>query len=113
MRRYNEVCFTLLKRYNTMEKAINNKAFNELCETLLELRTKDECKKFLRDLCTLEEIRSMSERWQVAKQVDQGIPYRTIAQKTGSSTATITRVAQWLHHGEGGYRLMLHRLSAN
>lgn len=53
----------------------------------------------------------MSERWQVAKQVNNGVPYRKIAAKTGSSTATITRVAQWLHHGEGGYRLMLHRLA--
>ena len=94
-----------------MEKEINNKVLNELCEAILSLRTQGECKKFLRDLCTLEEMRSMAERWQVAKQVNKGIPYRKIAEKTGSSTATITRVAQWLHHGEGGYELVLHRLA--
>lgn len=88
----------------------------ELFSTIASFQTEEECKKFLRDVCTLSELKAMSERWQVAKQVQKGVPYRTIAKKTGSSTATITRVAHWLHHGAGGYKLMLtrfeHRLRA-
>lgn len=88
-----------------------NKELDNLFEAILQLKTKAECRKFFRDLCTLTELSAMTERWQVAQQVDRGIPYRTIAEETGSSTATITRVAHWLHHGEGGYKLVLHRLS--
>lgn len=81
----------------------------ELFKTIVSLKTEEECKNFMRDLCTLSELQSMSERWQIAKQINKNIPYRVIAKKTGSSTATITRVAHWLHHGSGGYKLMLHR----
>ncbi|MEK7547689.1 MAG: YerC/YecD family TrpR-related protein, partial [Patescibacteria group bacterium] len=93
-----------------MENLLNNKSVDELCGAFLNLKNKRECRKFLRDLCTIEEIKSIAERLQVAKQVNKGISYRMIAEKTGSSTATITRVAHWLHHGEGGYQLLLHRL---
>lgn len=85
----------------------------ELFKVIASLKTADECKNFLRDLCTFPELKAMSERWQVAKQVDQNVPYRTVAKKTGSSTATITRVAHWLHHGMGGYRLAIKRLNSH
>ncbi|MEK7544658.1 MAG: YerC/YecD family TrpR-related protein [Patescibacteria group bacterium] len=95
-----------------MKVAKNNmKELILLYEAILKLENVRECKNFFRDLCTLDELKSMAERFAVAKMVDKKIPYRQISEKTGSSTATITRVAQWLHHGEGGYRLMLHRLS--
>lgn len=81
-----------------------------LYEGILKLKTVKECRDFFRDLCTLGELQDMSERFTVVQMVDQGIPYREIAEKTGVSTATITRVAQWLNHGEGGYRLVLNRL---
>lgn len=87
----------------------NNKALDELFATVLTLESKSECKKFFRDLCTLSELESMAERFVVAKMVNQQIPYREISKKTGSSTATITRVAHWLHHGKGGYKLVLAR----
>ncbi len=93
-----------------MEAIFKSKEMKELFKVIATLKTEDECKKFMRDLCTLTELKSMSERWQVVKQIDQNVSYRAIAKKTGSSTATITRVAHWLHHGAGGYRLMLHRL---
>ena len=93
-----------------MESTLNNKQVKELFKAIIALETADECKKFMRDLCTLAELKAMAERWQVAQQINQNIPYRKIAKSTGSSTATITRVAHWLHHGAGGYRLMLHRL---
>lgn len=88
---------------------VNNRALEELFETVLTLKNKAECKKFFRDLCTLSELESMAERFAVAKMVNQNIPYREICKKTGSSTATITRVAHWLHHGKGGYKLVLAR----
>lgn len=88
----------------------NNKGIKEVYEAVLKLETVGECKKFFRDLCTMSELNSMAERFTVVRMVDQKIPYREICKKTGSSTATITRVAHWLHHGKGGYKLMLERI---
>jgi TrpR-related protein YerC/YecD len=82
----------------------------ELYEAILALRTVGECRDFFRDLCTLSEITAMAERFQVAKLVRKNVPYREISKKTGSSTATVTRVAHWFHHGTGGYRRVLERL---
>ena len=92
------------------ESLLRRKEMRELSQAILELETVDECKKFLRDLCTLSELEAMVERFQVAKRVFAGEKYREINKKTGSSTATITRVAYWLHHGTGGYRLVLDRM---
>jgi len=92
------------------ERALNSKQMKELFQAILKLETADECKKLFRDLCTLSELEAMAERFQVAKRVFAGETYREINRKTGSSTATITRVAHWLHHGMGGYRLVLERL---
>lgn len=89
---------------------MQSKGMKQLFDVIATLKTSAEVKKFLRDICTLSELKAMSERWQVAQLVKQGVPYRTIAKKTGSSTATITRVANWLHHGLGGYKLMLERM---
>lgn len=88
----------------------NNKGLKEIYEAILKLETVDECKKFFRDLCTISELNSMAERFAVVKMVNEKIPYRQICKKTGSSTATITRVAHWLHHGKGGYKLILERI---
>lgn len=66
---------------------------------------------YLRDLCTLDELEKMAERWQVARLLKKGLPYRDIAKKTGASTTTVTRVAYWLEKGEGGYRSMLKKCS--
>ena len=82
----------------------------DLRDVLLSLRTPTELQAFLRDLCTLNELETLAHRWQVARLVDEGVPYLEIAQATGASTATVTRVAHWLHHGEGGYRLALDKL---
>lgn len=82
----------------------------ELYRAVLNLRNVGECEMFFRDLCTLSELKEMTERFQVAKRVAKEEPYRQISEKTGISTATVTRVAHWLHHGTGGYRLVLGRL---
>jgi TrpR-related protein YerC/YecD len=82
-----------------------------LIGALLSLRTPDEAERFLRDLCTRREIEEMGRRWAVARRLEAGDPYREIAENTGASTATITRINQWLQHGTGGYRLALSRVT--
>jgi TrpR-related protein YerC/YecD len=81
----------------------------ELFDAVRSLKSRQELEAFLRDLCTLGELEAMAHRWQVARLVDQGLPYTEIAEKTGASTATVTRVAHWLNHGEGGYRTAIDR----
>jgi TrpR-related protein YerC/YecD len=81
----------------------------ELFETISKLESRDEVERFCRDLCTLAELEAMAHRWEVARLLEQGLPYVEIAQRTGASTTTVTRVAHWLRHGEGGYRLALDR----
>jgi TrpR-related protein YerC/YecD len=82
----------------------------ELSQAIAGLRSVEETESFLRDLCTIGELEAMAHRWQVARLLDQGLPYHEISRRTGASTTTVTRVAQWLRHGEGGYRLALDRL---
>ena len=79
---------------------------------ILALESRDEAERFFRDLCTLNELRDMSQRWAVARLLDSGMHYAEISRETGASTATITRIASWLNHGEGGYRAMLDTLAA-
>ena len=81
----------------------------ELFDAIRSLETRAELEAFLRDLCTLAELEAMAHRWEVARLVDRGLPYTEIAEKTNASTTTVTRVAHWLRHGEGGYRLALDR----
>jgi TrpR-related protein YerC/YecD len=88
-------------------------ASDDLFRAILTLETVEECERFFRDLCTLSELRAMSERWQVVRKLKEGLPYRTIAEQTGVSTATITRVAHWLQHGQGGYQQALTRLAGD
>ena len=78
-----------------------------LFEAILRLETPDETAAFFRDLCTLGELHDMGQRWAVVRMLDQGLHYVDISRLTGASTATITRIASWLKHGEGGYRAML------
>ena len=82
----------------------------QLCDAIFALKTPQELEWFLRDLCTIGELEAMSHRWQVARLVHKGLPYTEIAEKTGASTATVTRVAHWLNHGEGGYRIAIDRV---
>ena len=81
----------------------------DLLETILSLRNRNEAERFFRDLCTLAELEAMAHRWHVAKLVDEGLPYHEVSRRTGASTTTVTRVAHWLKHGEGGYRVALSR----
>ncbi len=85
---------------------------DDLLRALLQLETEGEAAAFLRDLCTLGELHDLAQRWAVVRLLDAGLHYAAIARRTGASTATITRIASWLHHGEGGYRLALARARA-
>jgi TrpR-related protein YerC/YecD len=84
----------------------------ELFDAILSLETRQELEAFLRDLCTLSELEAMAHRWEVARLLEQGLPYLEIAERTGASTTTVTRVAHWLRHGEGGYRAALDRAAS-
>lgn len=84
-----------------------------LFEAILRLETPGEAERFFRDLLTLNELHDMSQRWAVVRLLDQGKHYAEISRETGASTATITRIASWLHHGEGGYRAALDKGKAS
>ena len=81
----------------------------ELFATIAKLRTADEASRFLRDLCTRSELDAMAHRWDVAKLLAEGLPYLEVSKRAHASTTTVTRVAQWLRNGEGGYQLALKR----
>ena len=83
---------------------------DELADAVVSLRTSDEARRFLRDLCTLPELEALAHRWQTVQLLEQGVPYLEIAERVPTSTATVTRVAQWLRHGTGGYRIALERV---
>ena len=82
----------------------------DLLAAVLRLETVPEAEAFFRDLCTLGELHDMAQRWAVVRLLDEGKHYAEISRRTGASTATITRIASWLNHGEGGYRAMLDRI---
>jgi TrpR-related protein YerC/YecD len=87
-------------------------AFDDLCDAVSDLRTRDDVAAFLRDACTLSELEAICHRLEVARLLDEGgRTYLEIAREVGTSTTTVTRVAHWLHHGEGGYRIALDRLA--
>jgi TrpR-related protein YerC/YecD len=83
---------------------------DDLADAVLTVRDRDEARRFLRDLCTLPELEALAHRWQTVRLLEQGVPYVEIAGRVPTSTATVTRVAQWLKHGTGGYRIALDRV---
>ena len=83
--------------------------FDELVAAFVRLRDPEVMAAFLHDLCTTAELDAMGQRLQVARLVDEAVSYQEISRRTGASTATVTRVAHWLHYGEGGYKEVLKR----
>ena len=84
-----------------------------LFKAIVSLESVDDCEKFLNDLCTPAELAAMADRWAVVRLLEKEIPYRQIQHETAVSTATITRVARALYHGEGGYRGVLENLKGD
>ena len=78
-------------------------------EAVLSMKTIDECRMFFADSCTIKELQAMAQRFQVARQLDQGHNYMEVCEATGASSATISRVNKCLTYGEGGYRIALER----
>lgn len=82
----------------------------DLAGAVVTLRTGDEALRFLRDLCTVNELKELAQRWHVARLLDEGVSYHEISERTGASSATISRVGQWLRYGRDGYRLVIDRV---
>ena len=82
----------------------------DLFEAILTLKTVEECESFFSDLCTVKEIKETSQRFEVTRLLSAGYVYSDIAEKTGASTATISRVNRSLNYGEGGYKTAIERL---
>jgi TrpR-related protein YerC/YecD len=81
-----------------------------LCGALLAMQSPDEMARFLRDVCTVGELEALGHRWAAARMLAVGgRTYAEVAREVGTSTTTVTRVAHWLRHGEGGYTLALER----
>ena len=87
-----------------------NKQTDELFASVLLLTSVEECYKYFEDLCTVQEVRDLSLRLEIAKTLFTGGSYQSAAEKTGVSTATIGRVKRCLDYGAGGYRLVLSRM---
>lgn len=81
-----------------------------LYEAILCLKTKEECRAFFQDLCTFTEVKAMAQRMEVARLLDQGLIYNEILERTGTSSATISRINRALQYGSDGYRIVLDRL---
>ena len=93
-----------------MNKKIRTEAVDHLFDAVLCLETKEECYAFFEDLCTVNELLSLSQRYEVATMLKDGRTYLDIAEKTGASTATISRVNRCLHYGTDGYKLAIDRV---
>jgi TrpR-related protein YerC/YecD len=78
---------------------------------VLTLRSVEECRAFLRDLCTPAELQAMADRWAVVECLRRGLPYREVHRQTGVSVTTIGRVARYLAQGNGGYALVAGRVN--
>jgi TrpR-related protein YerC/YecD len=89
---------------------IKGKELEQLFEAILSLDSMEECYLFFDDLCTVNEMKSMAQRLEVARMLREKQTYSTIEQETGASTATISRVKRCLNYGNGGYLISLERI---
>ena len=94
-----------------MNKKLKTDAVDHLFDAILSLNTREECYSFFEDLCTVNELLSLSQRFEVASMLKGGNTYLEIAEKTGASTATISRVNRSLNYGNDGYEMVLERLN--
>ena len=93
-----------------MNKKIKTEAVDALFQAILSLETQEECYSFFEDLCTVNELLSLSQRFEVATMLRDKKTYLEIAEKTGASTATISRVNRSLNYGSDGYELVFERM---
>lgn len=93
-----------------MSKPVRTPAVDDLCDAILTLKTREETYKFLEDVCTVNELQSLSQRFEVAKMLTEDKTYAEIAEETGASTATVSRVNRSLVYGADGYEVVLGRM---
>lgn len=93
-----------------MNPKIKNEFTDDLFRYILCMHTVEECYQLFEDLCTIHEIQAIAQRMAVAKMLDEKKTYIDIAEKTGASTATISRVNRSLNYGSDGYKLALSRM---
>ena len=95
-----------------MEK-MDPKMADQFYSAILSLKTKDECRAFFDDICTIKELQDLMQRLQVALMLSKGMNYQEISNRTSVSSATISRVNRCLNYGEGGYVTVLERMGKN
>ena len=95
-----------------MNKKIHTEAVDQLFDAILSLRNRDECYTFFEDVCTINELLSLSQRFEVAKMLREKKTYLEISEKTGASTATISRVNRSLSYGHDGSAMVFERMAA-
>ena len=95
-----------------MSKNIRTEAVSQLFEAILSLRDEEECYIFFEDVCTVNELLSLAQRFEVARMLLKKRTYMEISQDTGASTATISRVNRSLNYGNDGYRMVLARMKS-
>ncbi len=93
------------------QSKLQSEAADHLFEAILSLKSMEECYRFFEDLCTVTELQALSQRMEVAALLRRGETYSAIAEKTGASTATISRVNRCLSYGADGYQTVLRRLA--
>ncbi|MBR1599188.1 MAG: TrpR YerC/YecD [Lachnospiraceae bacterium] len=94
-----------------MGKEIRTKAVKEMFEAVLTLENEEECYAFFEDVCTVNELLTLAQRFEVAKMLTEGHTYLEVAEETGASTATISRVNRSLNYGGGeGYQIVFDRM---
>ena len=96
-----------------MNEKLRDPQLDTLFQAILNLKDVEDCYRFFDDLCTVNELRAMEQRFHVARMLSQGSIYSDIVAKTGASTATISRVNRCLHYGNDGYRDAIERLKDN
>ena len=93
-----------------MNRKNKGEAVNAFYDAVLQLKTREECNAFFDDVCTINELVSIAQRFAVARMLRSGKTYLEIAEKTGASTATISRVNRSLNYGSDGYKIVLDRM---
>ncbi len=99
-------------RSQIMGKSVRTQAVSELFEAILTLENEEECFDFFEDVCTVNELLSLAQRFEVAKMLKDGHTYMEVAEKTGASTATISRVNRSLNYGKDGYEMVFSRMNS-
>ena len=95
-----------------MNNRLKDERLDSLFEAILTLETKEECYSFFRDLCTVPELKTLSQRFHVAKMLTDKRVYSDIVEETGASTATISRVKRSLNYGADGYKMVFEKMGA-